>query len=237
MTDPTSADGLATLSLVTPDNGIFGQRTSDAVARVLRLAIIDGRLRPGTHLREVTLAEQLGVSRTPIREALFTLSRENLVDVKPNRGATVRHFTKEDLGDVYALRATLEAHAARLAAGRISDEQIRQLEQSCDRLAALREGAKPNEQAAEDYTFHSLITAATDSRQLQSMVQEVLAFTITYRSDFTYTKAEMRRAEQQHRDVTAALAARDGDLAGRLLEGHVLWSRELALSHFHGSAE
>ncbi|MCW2901348.1 MAG: GntR family transcriptional regulator [Streptosporangiaceae bacterium] len=237
MTDSTSAGGLSTLSLTAPDNGIFGQRTSDSVARVLRLAIIDGRLRPGTPLREVTLAEQLGVSRTPIREALFTLSRENLVDLKPNRGATVRRFTRDDLADVYGLRATLEAHAARMAAGRITDEQVTRLRESCDRLAALREGAKPSEQAAEDYTFHSLMTDATGSRQMQSMVREVLAFTITYRSDFAYTEAQMRHAEQQHREVTAALAARDGDLAGRLLQGHVLWSRELALSHFHDPAE
>jgi DNA-binding GntR family transcriptional regulator len=235
MTDP-NLGGLLSLSLTPPENGIFGQRTSDSVARVIRMAIIDGRLRPGTHLRETTLAEQLGVSRTPIREALFTLSRENLVDLKPNRGATVRHFTKADLADVYGLRATLEAHAARMAAGRITDEQVRRLEESCNRLAALREGARPSEQAAEDYTFHSLVTAATGSRQIQSMVHEVLAFTITYRSDFVYDETEMRRAEQQHRDVTAALAARDGDRAGELLEAHVLWSRELALSHFNALA-
>jgi DNA-binding GntR family transcriptional regulator len=227
------ANDLSSLSLTPLENGIFGQRTSDAVARVLRMAIIDGRLRPGTHLRETTLAEQLGVSRTPIREALFTLSRENLIDLRPNRGGTVRHFTEEDLADVYSLRATLEAHAARMAASRISDEQVQQLEESCDRLTALREGARPSEQAAEDYRFHSLITAATGSRQLQSMVHEVLAFTVTYRSDYTYTQTEMRTAEQQHRDVTTALRARDADRAAELLEAHVLWSRELAIRHFH----
>ena len=94
----------------------MSQRTSEGVARILRTEIFAGRLQPGQPMPERLLAEQLGVSRTPVREALFTLQSEGLVELTPNRGATVRTITANDVVQIYSLRGVLEAYAAREAA-------------------------------------------------------------------------------------------------------------------------
>lgn len=233
MTATASSEPASQVLIRLPVEGIGGQRTSDAIARLIRLAIINGELEPGAHLREQTLAGQLGVSRTPIREALIVLSREGLIDLKPNRGGTVRRFSAQDLDGIYSLRAVLEAHAARTAAEHITVEQVLMLTRSCDRLAALQENADPGSQLDEDYAFHSMIGEAAENRFLNEMVQNVLAFTVTYRSQFAYDDLEMRSAVDQHRAVVVALAAGDGQRAAEALEAHVQWSRQVAIRHFH----
>src|SRR4051794_11902287 len=89
---------------------------SARIARTIRGAIIDGRLKPGQPLRESELAEELGTSRTPIREALLLLQSEGLVEASPNRGSVVRSYDATDLAETYALRAVLEGYATRCAA-------------------------------------------------------------------------------------------------------------------------
>ena len=96
--------------------GPLATRTSEGIAHVLRKAILAGILNPGQQLRERRLAEELQVSRTPIREALFTLHGEGLVDLAPRRCARVRAVTQSDIAQIYALRKLLEAHSARAAA-------------------------------------------------------------------------------------------------------------------------
>ncbi len=108
------------------------RNASVAATELIREAIVDGRLEPGRRLKEEELARELGISRTPIREALLMLQAEGLVDATPNRGAMVRVHTPEDLDDLYQLRALLEGYAARRAAARISDDRGRR---SCGRAA------------------------------------------------------------------------------------------------------
>src|SRR5437867_6791605 len=104
--------------------GRLVQNASVAATELIRQAILDGRLEPGSRLKEEELARELGISRTPVREALLMLQAEGLVDAVPNRGAMVRVHTPEDLDDLYQLRALLEGYAARRAALRISDERV-----------------------------------------------------------------------------------------------------------------
>src|SRR5437870_8767566 len=113
------------------------RNASVAATEVIREAIIDGRLEPGRRLKEEDLARELGISRTPVREALLMLQAEGLVVATPNRGAIVRVHDAEDLDDLYQLRALLEGHATRRATPRISDEEIESLHESCERFDAL----------------------------------------------------------------------------------------------------
>src|SRR5918994_7649165 len=113
----------------------LSRSASAAASEVIREAIIDGRLAPGQRLKEEELARELGMSRTPVREALLMLQSEGLVESIPRRGATVRSYAVGDLDDVYQLRALLEGYAARRAAGRISADDVVRLEQSCARFA------------------------------------------------------------------------------------------------------
>src|SRR5712691_6146739 len=111
----------------------LARNASVAAAELIREAILDGRLQPGERLKEERLARELGISRTPVREALLILQGEGLVEASPNRGATVRTHDADDLDDLYQLRALLEGFATRRAAARVTDEALERLRESCDR--------------------------------------------------------------------------------------------------------
>src|SRR2546427_9902876 len=113
------------------------RNASVAATEVIRQAILDGRLEPGRRLKEEELARELGISRTPVREALLILQAEGLVVGTPNRGAIVRAHDSDDLRDLYDLRALLEGHGARLAAARISAEPLALLRDGCNLFQAL----------------------------------------------------------------------------------------------------
>jgi DNA-binding GntR family transcriptional regulator len=214
----------------------LSQRTSEGVARILRAEIFSGRLKPGDPLPERLLAEQLGVSRTPVREALFTLQSEGLVELTPNRGATVRTVNSRDVEQVYALRAVLEAHAAREAAGAgLSESHLQALEDAQARLERLRTGSTAAEQALADLSFHMLISEATGSRMLHTIMGQVLAFTVSYRSNFAYPEEHAVRVNGQHRAILAALRDRDADRADKAMREHVESSSQLALEHFRNA--
>lgn len=217
------------LSAQTPP---LAQRTSEGVARILRDAILAGKLKPGQPLRERLLAEELGISRTPIREALFILQGEGLVDLIPNRGATVRAVTARDIAQIYALRAVLEAHAARVAAENHTEHHLAEMEDAYARLRRLGARATAADQAHADLLFHSRISAATGSDLLQTITRQVLAVTASYRSHYTYRAEQIRTANQQHRAILDALRDRDGDLAAKLVGEHITWSSHVALEHF-----
>jgi DNA-binding GntR family transcriptional regulator len=210
----------------------MSQRTSEGAARVLRESILSGVLKPGQPLRERILAEELGISRTPIREALFILQGEGLVDLIPNRGATVRAITAGDIAQIYALRAVLEAHAARVAAENRTERQLEELEDAYARLKRLGPKATAAEQAHGDFVFHNHISAATGSDLLQTITRQVLAVTAGYRAHYAYRAQEVKVANQQHRAIVDALRDRDPDLAEKLVGEHLAWSSRLALDHF-----
>jgi DNA-binding GntR family transcriptional regulator len=203
----------------------------DAYAR-LRDAILDGTLEAGEQLRDGELSAWLGISRTPIREALVLLQNEGLVEAPPNRGAFVRSYDAADLEDVYNLRAVLEGYAARTAASRITPGQIHLLEESCDRYRRLREATETlPELVDENFTFHTIIVQAAGSRRLESMIRNITAVPLIYKSYMEYSDDNRRHAEEDHRAVAVALKAGDGEEAGRLLEKHILWARDLAVAH------
>ncbi|GAA1789187.1 GntR family transcriptional regulator [Planosporangium flavigriseum] len=214
------------------DTPPLAQRTSEGVARILRDSILAGQLKPGQPLRERVLAEELGISRTPIREALFILQGEGLVDLIPNRGATVREITARDIAQIYALRGVLESHAARVAAESRTERHLTQLEDAYARLRRLGARATAAEQAHADLLFHSCISVATGSDLLQTITRQVLAVTASYRSHYTYRAEQIKTANQQHRAILDALRDRDGDLAAKLAAEHITWSSHVALEHF-----
>src|SRR5207247_11200915 len=117
---------------VLPPNDTLVRNASVAATELIREAIIEGRLAPGQRLKEEELARELGISRTPVREALLMLQAEGLVDAAPNRGAVVRSHDADDLEDLYQLRALLEGYAARRAAAHISETAVADLRASCE---------------------------------------------------------------------------------------------------------
>ena len=210
----------------------MSQRTSEGVARILRTEIFSGQLKPGEPLPERLLAEQLGVSRTPVREALFTLHSEGLVELTPNRGATVRTITSHDIVQIYSLRQVLESYAAREAAQARTRQDLDALEDAHAKLERISASGTATEQALADLSFHTLISEAAGSPLLQTIMGQVLAFTVSYRSNYAYPSDRAAVAITEHRAILDALRDGDPDRAEQLMREHVASSSRFALQHF-----
>lgn len=221
------------MSMFSPSERKVVEKTSAALVRTIRAAILDGRLAPEQPLPELELAQQLGTSRTPIREALLLLEREGLVDAQPNRGATVKRYDQNQLRELYDLRAVLEGHAAKVAAARITPREIRSLEESCERFARLQASTELlPDLAQENFTFHRAILDAAGSDRLTRWVDEVTAVPLIYRSYMAYSSENRITVEREHRAIMEALRAGDGAKAAELMQAHIEWARDLAIEHF-----
>lgn len=207
--------------------------TAVAVAEAIRTAIATGQFQPGQRLKEVELAEMLAVSRTPVREAIRMLQRDDLVEVVPNRGATVKPFRLAEFEEVCDLRAVLEGRAAYRAAQRLDRATIAELEASVRRSAEYLEHGELSNVIAEDRRFHGAIVEAAASARLAQMVAGVAELSLDYRLLLWHrrTAAERDAAIQAHRDVVAALSAGDGADAERAMREHLLDAGEFLTAH------
>lgn len=202
-----------------------------AAADLIRQAIVEGRVLPGQRLKEEELAQQLGISRTPIREALLVLQTEGLLEAAPNRGATVRSYDVNDLEEMYELRALLEGHAARRAASRVTAEQLDELRASCDRFAALLDGNDVPALVAENNVFHETILRAAASDRLSGMVRQVVALPLVYKSYVWYSPAQASASHHYHRQLVKALERADGERAELVMREHVFEARDVLVQH------
>jgi DNA-binding GntR family transcriptional regulator len=206
------------------------RNASLAATELIREAILDGRLQPGQRLKEEDLAGQLGISRTPVREALLMLQVEGLIVATPNRGATVRVHTPEDLEDLYVLRALLEGHAARRAGARVTDAEVDRLRESCDRFEALEPEHELRELVRENMFFHSTILDLAGSARLASMVRRVIELPLVYKSYIWYSPDQKRISSHYHRQIVNALASGDGERAELVMKEHVFEARDLLVA-------
>lgn len=205
------------------------RRANDAAAELIKGAILDGRIPAGTRLKENELAERLQISRTPIREALLILQAQGLVDLEPNRGASVRTYSPEELDDMYHVRALLEGFAAGRAAHRISSVALGELRMSCERFAAI----SPDDVAGlveENSFFHATVMDGAGQPRLVEMARNVIELPLVYRSFHWYSPAQKQASLQYHNQLTEALAARDAELAELLMRAHVLAARETLIA-------
>lgn len=196
----------------------------------LREAIVSGDIAPGEALFEVQLGERLGMSRTPVREALKMLAREGLVEALPSRGYRVPQPSIRDLRELFELRETLEGMAARYAALRATEEQLAQLQRLCDRYE--------REKAWDAWTligsrFHDLIVEAAGNQRLRAQLDSFNSqIEMTRRSALRADGGRRQAAIGQHRAIFEAIRARDPDRAQRLACEHVRHSYEATLRPF-----
>lgn len=208
--------------------------SADYVYQELRHKIITKQLKPGQRLPEVNIAVQMGVSRTPVREALRRLASEGLVVIIPNSGARLASPTKREMEDTFVVREQLECLAVRLAAGRISERHLRRLEETL-----LDEERSFEEQNLELYlevneTFHRIIAEASGNKVLADYVENILARTNVYmvfydpflghRSGQTLPKDHP--SLKGHRFLIDALRDRNGDLAVEIMCRHLTLSSQ-----------
>ena len=208
---------------------LLAGNASVVAAEVIREAIVDGGLAPGARLKEEELARELGMSRTPVREALLVLQAEGLVDASPNRGATVRVHDAEDLDDLYQLRALLEGYAARRAAARASEDLVRELWASCERFEELADD-DVRTLVKENLVFHNAILEAAGSARVADMVRKVIELPLVYKSYIWYSPEQRRISAHYHRQIAKALETRDAERAELVMKEHVFEARDLLVA-------
>ena len=217
------------VGILTNDQTPITRNASDAATELIRAAILEGRLQPGARLKEEELARELGISRTPVREALLLLQAEGLVESTPNRGATVHSHEPDEIEDMYELRALLEGHAARRAASRISAESIVRLQDSNSRFAALRAADDAGELIRENLNFHQVVLDGAGSERLAAMVRKTIELPLVYRSYYWYSDEQKLISEHYHHQLTYALEAHDAERAELIMKEHVFEARDFLI--------
>jgi DNA-binding GntR family transcriptional regulator len=215
----------------------LARSASTVAGEIIREAIVDGRLAPGQRLKEEEIARELGMSRTPVREALLLLQSDGLVESVPRRGATVRAYAVDDLDDVYELRAVLEGHAARRAATRVTPDDVRRLEESCRRFERLRAEDDLRDLVKENFFFHNVILDAADSERLRGLVRNVIEVPLVYKSYYWYSVEQKLISEHYHRQLTRALRVGDDERAELIMKEHVLEARDFLLAQLRSRGE
>ena len=199
----------------------------DQVAGSIRDLIIEGYLEPGSRIDETSLIEQLGVSRTPFREALRTLAAEGLVVVRPSKGAIVRKLTPEDVFSMLELLAHLERLAGQLACERATDDEIRQMIELHQNMLAMYEKRDRLPYYKLNQEFHSRMAALARNEALREMQANLQARLKRIRFIGNGKPEYWAAAVAEHEEMTSALKARDGARRGETMATHLshTWDR------------
>ena len=198
----------------------------------IRKGILAGTYTSGQHLTGETLAAAIGVSRTPVREALRRLDAEGLVRVVPNQGAYVIGFTVADLAQIFALRAVLESYACELATPLLTDaaiERIAELAQITLALALDRPEPNAAGLAKANSEIHLTIVRATGNARLEAMISGVTELPLVMRTLRTYSPDDLLRSARHHIELVAAFRARDPVWASAVMRSHLLAARRAIL--------
>lgn len=203
----------------------------EQIEQQIRTAILNGSFGPGEHLVETTIAEELGVSRAPVREALSALEREGVILYVPRKGYFVVDFTAKDIEEIYSLRLMLEIGALRRSIHRFSRSAIDEMQQIVDDLGeAVRDGRSQNEVATLDLAFHELICQQGDHSRLYSAwnsmrLQTWLLIGLTSKTEYDHPE----QPREFHQEILDAILDQDLDRAESLLRSHILDAQERAL--------
>jgi len=194
----------------------------EEVAELLRQRIFKRELEPGSWIDEMKIAEDYGISRTPLREALKVLAAEGLVTMKVRRGAYVTEVSEKDMADVYHLLGLLESDAAGVVAQRATAAQLRELQALHDELET---AAQPSRQDRERFfdineRFHMRLLEIADNRWRDQMVADLRKVMKLNRHHSLFKSGRIEESLQEHRAIMAALQARDAAAAMQTMQDH-----------------
>ncbi|MGZ4148533.1 MAG: GntR family transcriptional regulator [Actinomycetota bacterium] len=197
------------------------RKVTDWVCEEIREAIIDLRLRPGEPLREAAIAEQLGVSKTPIREALTRLEKEGLVETTSFKGAVVSGYSPRDLEEIYELRALLEGAAARSAAEDASQDTRVRLQDVVERSRQLRDRGDLGELAGLLGHFDLIVYEQVSNRRVQALIDNLRAHLTRIGNLTEGIPGRVEASVEEHAAIVDAIVRRDPDDAERLMRVHI----------------
>lgn len=193
----------------------------EVVFTTLRQAILKGELKPGERLMEISLANRLGVSRTPIRETIRKLELEGLVVMVPRKGAHVAKITIQELHDVLEVRRGLEELAIAKACERITDQELEELEASAGRFERLLKAGELLALAEEDVKFHDVIYNATHNRRLIHILNNLREQMYRFRLEYLKEEPARKNLCEEHKLICRALRDRDQEAAHRFICQHI----------------
>lgn len=209
---------------------------STAYERV-RAAIVENRYAPGERLVEQRIAEELGLSRTPVREALRLLQAEGLVVSERNRGAVVRPLSATEVEDLYGLRSRLECYAVELAAARSTEPELAGHLDAADAFGVAARAGDVHAIHEANRVFHDGILAAARHRRLAAMLARTVDIPLVFQAFRSFGPVELERSDTFHHLIAAALARRDGRRAAALMAEHIALGRDAVLEALAGEQE
>ena len=193
----------------------------DVVFNTLRQAILTGELKPGERLMEIHLADRLGVSRTPIREAIRKLELEGLVTMIPRRGAEVAQITEKSMKDVLEVRRALDALCAELACDRITDEELENLRLACDAFETAVKTKDAKKIAQADVALHDIIVRATGNQRLIQLVNNLSEQMYRYRFEYIKDSSQHQNLIDEHRIIYQSIVFKDKKTAADAARTHI----------------
>lgn len=201
----------------------------EVVCETLRQAIRDGVFKPGERLMEVSLAEELGVSRTPVREAIRKLELEGFVVMIPHRGTYVADISLKDVTQVFEIRSALEELAAQLAAERITPDEIEFLERMLVEIGTFMEEKNMDKVVEADINFHEVLYKASRNERLVEIIHNLREQTLRFRTMSMNQPGRLVKTWEEHRLLVEAIADRNPAQAREIARIHMEHSEQALL--------
>ena len=210
---------------------IIDQRKSfmEIVYDSLKKSILHGRLEGGVRLKEEPIARQFGISRTPVREALYKLQQEDLIYRLPKGGFAVRKFTKKDVEEIFGIRNALESYAAYLATLNITKDEIQMLEKKIEESEKALNNGDDGKVVRLNTEFHDLLYNSCKSKKLIEMIGHFRDHFYRYRSALLHTKGGLRSSIDSHRKMLEAMKKKNPRLVETLVRKHLKMGKEIIL--------
>lgn len=193
----------------------------EIVFETIRSAIVQGELKPGERLMEVQLADELGVSRTPVRESIRKLELEGLVKMVPRKGAYVTPMSSTDLVEMMEIRGALEGLVARLAAVNATEEEIQALHESNDGFENAIGESDYDGIIDDDIEFHEILYKACGNGRLRSMIHSLREQMLRMRVEYVHNVTDMHPLRGQHRAIIEGIENRDPEAAELAAKAHI----------------
>lgn len=212
------------------------QRLHDAVVEHLQTLIIEGVLAPGVKLNEREVCERLGISRTPLREAMKVLASEGLIEIAPNRGAFVSKMSDTEIWETFEMMSGLEALSGELAAERISPAEIAEIKALHEAMIVCRTQNDLPGYYSRNQAIHNKINAAARNTMLRQIYLSVNRRLQALRFKSNFKEVKWDRAIGEHEEMIKALEARDGNRLAAILRQHLLDKRDSVMADLRDAA-
>ncbi|MDQ0338103.1 DNA-binding GntR family transcriptional regulator [Caldalkalibacillus uzonensis] len=217
-------------SFLTIDHGQI-KSLRDIALEAIKEAIVSGRFKPGDHLKERELSEMMGISTTPIKEALRILGNEGLVRTIPRKGTFVSELVNTSIEEILMLKAYLEGLCARLAAMKATDHELELLEEQVKKMESLLKSNNIEKLAEENTAFHVLIRQISKNPMIIKILENVSTFDKAFRKRALKYQIEAHEGLNEHKGIFEAIKSKNPDLAEFRMKKHILRTLDNVLRH------